>query len=55
MKYTYENVPTPVYVVDRQLLEKNLQVLEYVQKEFRTAMFMTGCDSIAEIDKDILV
>lgn len=33
MKYTYENVPTPVYIVDRQLLEKNLQLLLYVQRE----------------------
>ena len=42
MKYTYENVPTPVYIVDKQLLEKNLQLLEYVQRE-------AGCKILAAL------
>ena len=33
MKYSYADVPTPVYIVDRRLLEDNLKILGYVQKE----------------------
>jgi carboxynorspermidine decarboxylase len=32
MKYHYADVPTPVYIVDRRLLEDNLKILDYVQK-----------------------
>jgi carboxynorspermidine decarboxylase len=33
MKYSYADVPTPAYIVDRRLLEDNLKILGYVQKE----------------------
>lgn len=33
MKYSYKNVPTPTYIVDRRLLEDNLKILNYVQSE----------------------
>ena len=33
MKYSYKNVPTPAYIVDRRLLEDNLKILNYVQSE----------------------
>ncbi|MCK5757659.1 MAG: carboxynorspermidine decarboxylase, partial [Clostridiales bacterium] len=33
MKYTYSDIPTPSYVVDKRLLEDNLRILAYVQKE----------------------
>ncbi|HPQ47307.1 MAG TPA: carboxynorspermidine decarboxylase [Clostridia bacterium] len=42
MNYTYETVPTPVYVVDEDLLEKNLKLLGYVQKE-------AGCKILAAL------
>jgi len=32
-KYSYSDVPTPAYIVDRRLLEDNLKILSYVQKE----------------------
>ena len=33
MRYSYADVPTPVYIVDKRLLEDNLRILAYVQKE----------------------
>lgn len=33
MRYTYADVPTPVYIVDKRLLEDNLRIIAYVQKE----------------------
>lgn len=33
MKYSYSDVPTPTYIVDKRLLEDNLRTLAYVQKE----------------------
>lgn len=33
MKYSYSDIPTPSYVVDKRLLEDNLRILSYVQKE----------------------
>jgi len=33
MKYSYKDVPTPVYIVDKRLLEDNLKILSYVQSE----------------------
>ncbi|MBR9704120.1 hypothetical protein GOV12_01810 [Candidatus Pacearchaeota archaeon] len=29
--------------------------LDYVKKDFRNAMLMTGCDNLSEINKDILI
>lgn len=42
MKYTYENIPTPAYIVDSTLLENNLKVLNLVQKE-------AGCKILAAL------
>lgn len=36
MKYTYDNIPTPCFVVEEDLLEKNLKIL-------RNVMDRTGC------------
>lgn len=33
MKYSYSDVLTPAYIVDKRLLEDNLRLLAYVQKE----------------------
>ncbi len=33
MKYSYKDVPTPTYIVDKRLLEDNLKILNYVQSE----------------------
>lgn len=33
MKYSYSDVPTPAYIVDKRLLEDNLRILAYVQKK----------------------
>lgn len=32
-KYSYADVPTPAYIVDRRLLEDNLKILNHVQSE----------------------
>ncbi|MCD6323060.1 MAG: carboxynorspermidine decarboxylase [Clostridiales bacterium] len=32
-KYSYADVPTPTYIVDRRLLENNLKILNHVQSE----------------------
>ena len=32
MKYSYKDVPTPAYIVDKRLLEDNLKILNYVQE-----------------------
>lgn len=36
MKYDFTTLPTPCYIVDETLLRKNLEILEYVQRQ-------TGC------------
>ena len=32
-RYSYKDVPTPAYIVDRRLLEDNLRILAYVQEK----------------------